>query len=417
MNLDWKKIGLVAFFVGAVILFGFFIYYFFFRPLIEPTVTPPTTNTNQINGQLPATVNINGRIFTINANTGLPITNTNVSEAVNIPPKTEPSDTAQGGLTKAELMTKTPSLFATNLGDGSLLYYNAKDGKFYTLSTDGDIVEFNSKVFFNVNGVTWSKDRRKAILEYPDGSNIIYDFTANQQITLPANWYDFSFAPNDEKIAFKSDALDPANRFLAIAKTDGSQPVILENMGDKANNFQVDWSPNNQMVASFIQGKDLNRSEIYFIGTNKENFKLMVAEGRGFVSQWSPDGDKMVYSVYNSDNDYKPKLWIVDAGADTIGNNRSSLDLNTWTDKCTFTSNDKLYCAVPTQLPYGSGLDVNLTKTIADQIYQIDLKTGFKTLLALPSGNHTISQIMVNENNNTLFFSDANSNLIYKINL
>jgi len=416
MNLDWKKLGVIALFVGAVILFGFFIYYFFFKPFVAPDDTTPT-NANQVGGQLPGTVNINGRIYTIDANTGLPVANTNAGGLTDIDVSTVSSDTARGGLTQVTELTKTPSLFATTDQNGQVIYYNPFDGKFYILLADGTIKEFNSQVFHNVSQTTWSQNKDRAILEYPDGSNIVYNFKTGEQLTLPKHWYDFAFSPTDQQIAFKSDALDPENRFLAVAGLDGSQPIILENISDQGNQFDVNWSPNKQMVATFTQGKDLDRSEVYFIGLNNENFKYMLVEGRDFRGQWSPTGDKMVYSVYNSANDFKPQLWISDATANTIGNNRRSLSLNTWADKCTFSGNNKIYCAVPTSLPVGAGMNDQIANNIPDQIYEINLETGVKTLLANPDGNHTISNLIINEGLNYLMFTDQNNNKIYKINL
>lgn len=416
MNLDWKKLGIIALFLGAVALFAFFIYYFFFRQFIAPT-QPSVTNTNQVNGQLPVTVNINGRVYTVDTNTGLPIIDSNVNAVVNTPLTTTPSPTAQGGLTAVNELTKNPSLFATTAKNGQVIYYNPTDGKFYTLSADGTIKEFNDQVFYNVSKATWSQNKDKAILEYPDGSNIIYDFNTNEQLTLPKHWYDFTFSPTDQQIAFKSDALDPENRFLAVSKLDGSQPVILENLSEQGDKFAVNWSPNKQMVATFTKGQDSDRSEVYFVGLNNENFKYMLVEGRDFRGQWSPAGDKMVYSVYSDTNDFKPQLWISDASPDSIGNNRRSIGLETWADKCTFSSNNKLYCAVPTSLPIGAGMNDQIANNITDQIYEINLDTGTKTLIATPDGDHTAYNLIINEDLNYLMFTDLNNDRIYKINL
>lgn len=415
MNLDWKKLGVMALFIGAVALFAFFIYYFFFKPLISPAPTTPT-NTNQVNGQLPTTVNINGRIYTVDSTTGLPITNGNTN-TTNLNSNNSPTGALAGGLTPITQLTNTPSLFSIADKNGQVIYYNSVDGKFYTLLADGTIKAFSDQTFHNVSQVTWSQNRDKAVLEYPDGSNIIYDFTTNKQTTLPKHWYNFTFSPTDQQIAFKSDALDPENRFLAVAGIDGSKPVILENLGDKSDSFNVNWSPNKQMVATFTQGKDLDRSEVYFVGLNNENFKYMLVEGRDFRGQWSPTGDKMVYSVYNSNSNFKPQLWISDASVASIGNNRRSLGLDTWADKCTFSSNSKMYCAVPVELPVGAGMNARVADDIPDQIYEINLDTGTKTLIASPDGNHTMANLIINESLNYIMFTDLNNNKIYKISL
>ena len=124
MNLDWKKLGIIALFIGAVALFAFFVYYFFFRPLVAPA--PTAVNANLPAGQLPSTVNINGRLYTINANTGLPEANVN---AVGQPPveEIELSPTAQGGLTQVQQLIDTPGLFATLGADGQIIYYNPQE--------------------------------------------------------------------------------------------------------------------------------------------------------------------------------------------------------------------------------------------------------------------------------------------------
>jgi len=416
MNLDWKKLGIIALFFGAVFLFGFFLYYFFFRPFFAP-IGPVVTNVNQPAGQLPATININGRLYAVNANLGLPMINGNINALITRPVAGQLSSTAQGGLTQAARLTNTPTLFAVAGKDGQLLYYNPSDGKFYRLLASGAIEVISDEVFNNVSQVTWSQNRDQAILEYPDGSNIVYNFKTGKQLTLPKHWYDFSFSPTDQQIAFKSNALDPENRFLAVAKIDGSQSKVLERIDDQGDKFDVNWSPNNQMVATFTQIKDLSRSEIYFVGLNNENFKLMMVEGRDFRGQWSPTGDKLLHSVYSSRSDYKPELWIADAQSDSIGNNRKSLGLATWADKCAFSSNSKVYCAVPITLPFGAGLNDSSAQNIADQIYKVDLNTGAKTLVAVPEGNHTIGEIIVNEDLNYLLFTDKNNNRAYRINL
>jgi hypothetical protein len=415
MNLDWKKLGVIALFISAVFLFAFFIYFFFFKPL---TTEPKPTDINAnvpADGQLPVTVNINGRLFAVNTNGQLPQLGDGIRELTT--PDVEPSSLANGGITKVTQITNTDSFFMIASQNGKIIYYNPDDGKFYIVSPDGTIEEFDGKEFHNVINATFTGQTDKAILEYPDGSNIVYDFDSGKQITLPQHWYEFNFSPTDQQIAFKSSSLDPQNRFLVASDIDGTQPIILENIGDQGNKFDVNWSPNNQMVATFTKGKDLDRSEVYFIGKNDENFKLMTIEGRDFRGLWSPDGNKMIYSAYSSNNDYKPQLWVSDTSPGEIGNNRRSLGLNTWANKCTFSTGGKAYCAVPTIMPYGAGMNDSSTDNIPDQIYEIDLDTGVKKLIAIPEGNHVIDIMIVDEDYNQLFFTNKNNNRIYKINL
>jgi len=210
---------------------------------------------------------------------------------------------------------------------------------------------------------------------------------------------------------------DPNNRWLAIVSEDGSKAMGVEELGDKDSTVYPMWSPNNQMVAMFTEGKDFDRQEVYFVGLNKENFKSTIVEGRGFVPKWAPTGDRLLYSVYSTQNELKPSLWIVDAEGDNIGNNRKRLNIETWADKCSFADPKTLYCAVPQKLEEGSGLFPELAKNTIDDLYRIDTQTGSKKKIAIPENNLTISNLIPSKDGRYLYFNDQASGRLHKINL
>jgi len=298
-----------------------------------------------------------------------------------------------------------------------LRYYNQNDGKFYKLDSNGELVTISDKIFHQVSKVTWSTDGNKAILEYPDGSKITYDFQTQKQVTLPKHWEDFSFSPSGKQISAKSIGNDVENRYLITANADGSKAVSLSAIGENADYVYPVWSPNNQAAAMYTRGLDFNRQELFFVGLNGENFKSTIINGRGFEPKWSDEGDKLLYSVYSSDNNMNPSLWIVNAQGDNIGRNRTNLGLSTWASKCTFASNEEIYCAVPENLPQGAGLFPELADKTTDNLYKIDLNTGAKKLIAVPSTAGNISNIMVDSNQKTLYFTDKNTGKIYEIKL
>jgi len=167
----------------------------------------------------------------------------------------------------------------------------------------------------------------------------------------------------------------------------------------------------------YREDKDFNRQDLYFVGLNDENFKSTIIEGRGFQGQWSTAGDRLLYSVYSSGSNYKPTLWIVEASGDNIGKNRRSLSLETWSDKCTFSNNDDVYCAVPQNLQEGAGIFHRELDNAPCDIYKIDLTTGFKSKIAVPEGGHNISNVIVTESGNYLYFTSQTDGRLYKINL
>ena len=328
------------------------------------------------------------------------------------------SKTATGGLTQTKELNQEPSLYATLSDNGTgLQYYNKKDGKFYKIGNDGKIIALSDKIFHQVESAVWSPDKNKAILEYPDGANILYDFNNNKQTTLPAHWKDFNFSSNSQQIVMKSMGLDPDNRWLAISNADGSKTRRIEALGDKDSTVYPSWSPNSQSIAMYTEGIDFDRQEVFFVGLNKENFKSMVIEGRGFRSKWSPKGDKLLYSVYSSKNNLKPMLWIADAQGERIGSGRKSFGVETWADKCAFADDTNIYCAVPEKLEEGAGLFPEMALHTKDNLYKINTKTKLKKLVAVPDGSYNMSNIIISDNGKHLYFTDAVTGRLNKIDL
>lgn len=412
MELRTKKILLLIVFLSSVCFFGFLLYFFFFK--VEPA---QITNTNEEYppGTFPPTgTNVNIPIINQNINGQLPTANINGQ----IPTKIQPTETAKGGVTKVQNLISTPTQDAAMSNNGKdFVYYDKSDNYFYKMDSTGRLQKLSDKKFFNVEKTYWSNDTSKAIIEYPDQSKIMYDFQKKQQHTIPKHWEEFDFSPDSEQIITKSMGIDRETRWLAVSNADGSQARRIEPMGDNYDKVNPTWSPTGQIVATYTEARDLNSQDVYFIGTNDENFKSITIEGRGFESTWSPTGSHLLYSVYNSDTNYNPTLWITEASGERIGIGRTPLKLNTWSHKCSFASNTKIYCAVPQNLEEGSGLFPEIANSVPDNLYEINLTTGAKKMIAIPEENTAMQNIMVSNDGRSLYYTDANTGQISKINL
>ena len=415
----YRKVILIVLFLGVSFLIGFFIYKLFFQAS-TPTITP-IGNPTGTNGQLP-TSGTGGQQIVSSTATGLPTNGstptTQTSPVAPLGSTATLSTTAQGGLTQTTALSTSPSLGMTLNSDGQdVQYYNKTDGKFYRLDANGNAVPLTDKVFHDVQKIDWAPNGQKAVLEYPDGSKIVYDFQANKQYSLPNHWQDLSFSSDSQKLVLKSLGLDSENHWLAVANADGSQAQALENIGNNDQSVYPLWSPTNQIAAMYTQGVDFNRQEVFFVGLNGENFKSTIIEGRGFQPQWSPTGDQLLYSVYNTATNLNPDLWIVDAAGDNIGTGRQDLNVQTWASKCTFTDSQSLYCAVPDNLEAGSGMLPDLALKTQDSLYKINVQTGTKQLIAVPDGKYNISNLTISKDQKYMYFTDATTKQIYKINL
>lgn len=396
-----QKIFIVIGFVIMVLGLSFALYWVFFRQ-----ITPPTTSNDFNAGNLPGIGN--GNITIVNQNTN---TNTNLPWQVYIPDKV--ADVASGGLTKVDELVNNEVKGLTTSPSG-LQYYDTNSQKFYRITENGQIEELSSKAFYKVETVTWAGNGDKAVLEYPDGSNILYDFKTGKQVTLPAEMEDFSFDSSSSKIAAKWIGPSDDENWLVASNDDGSGMVLIEPLGDQAHNTFVSFSPDNQVAVMHRKYVDAQRQEVYPIGINGESFKSFIVNGAGFDYDWSPEGTSMVYSVYSEETNYNPNLWVTNGQTSELGDIKVSLNLATWPEKCTFAGENGMYCAVPQGLPRGAGLYPEIADRYPDNFYYINLNSGTKSLIASPvgeSGSYTAHNLFTSADGSLLYFTDGNGNL------
>lgn len=407
MSPTLKKILLIIalVIVAGLILFGIF-YFFRSTPIGQRILRgTPSTSTPQLpqapvrTSTLPSNVTPDGG--------QLPI-GTDISS---IPTYYQPKPVNQ--------ITSDQALFSSLGTNGNLRYHNIADGKFYQVLPNGAIKELSDQVFYNVKNATWAKNKNQAVLEFPDESKIVYNFDTKKQVTIPKHWEDFSFSSDGNELAAKSVGLSPENRWLVVTNDDGSGTRLIEPIGNNVDKIHVDWSPSRQTLAfSQIGGEPLglDRREVLLVGTQGENLKSLIIEGLDFIPQWSPTGQKLLYSVDSARTDFKPELWIVNAYGDNIGSDRRTLNLNTWADKCSFGDDNTLFCAVPKELPQGAGINPEIN-TSPDDLYKIDLKSGTKIPVSLGDDNYRIHTISYDKEQNKVFFTDRSRPGVFEVKL
>lgn len=407
----YKKIIYSILFACFTFTLGYSIYFFFFKTPSIPLLSTEPTATTSDPGRFPTATSGPGGIIPVPDKGNLP-------GEISPETKTVASEVARGGLTKTTELNSAPSLSPTIGSNGNeVQYYNSNDGKFYRVTKNGNISSLSDKKFHEVSNVIWSPLKNKAILEYPDGANIIYDFDTDSQVTLPSHWKDFNYSPNGDQIVMKSIGFNTENRWLAVANDNGSMVRTITPLGNNESSVYSSWSPNNQTIAMYTESTGFEQQEVFFVGMNKENFKSTIIEGRGFEPLWSPKGDRLLYSVYSTATDLKPTLWIVSAQGENIGIGRKKLDINTWANKCAFINDAEIICAVPEKLEAGAGLFTQLAENTPDRLYKINTFTGLKKIIAIPDGDYTMSNLIVSDNGFYLYFTDSGSKALHKIKL
>ena len=405
----YRKLFLILGFIVISTLIGFLIFYLFFYspPVAQPPQIPEDGGEVPVGG-LPS------------SKEGTPIIpGAEIPKDTTVEPLLPQADqVAQGGLTAVKPLTESsatsPSISTDKTG---VRMYSQADEKFYRVSSDGLLTPLSNKLFHDVQNTEWSPAKDKAILEYPDGSNIIYDFTQDKQITLPSHWEDFEFSNDGTIVSAKSIGMDVDNRFLISFDENGGSQKILEPLGLNADNVIPAWSPNKQVAALYHEGSGATGKEVFFIGQNNENFKSITIPGYGFTPNWQPDGDTLLYSTYRAESSYKPELWTTSVGLDTMGEGRQSLGVQTWADKCVFTQGEFIYCAVPKALPEGAGMVRDIANNTPDDLYKINITTKAKELVAVPDGDYTMSNLIVDNAENFIYFQNSLDEKMYQIKL
>lgn len=319
------------------------------------------------------------------------------------------SPTANGALTKVNSLMGE-AVAALNYSNKGFVFLSKEDNKFYYLTPDGRKILLSDESFPFVENTVWSADGNKVILEYPDGANVLYDFTKRRKVSLPSEAEEFSFDAEAKRIAYKFVTNDEDSNWIVVSDAQNTQIKPIEPIGDKANSVQIAWSPNNQVVALYHESRGLDKEEVYFLGLHDENFRSLKVAGSNFKGVWSPDGRQILYHVINPDNNYNPILWIASADGDNIGNYNYNLGLTTWVDKCVFAPNgQEVYCAVPIDLKEGGGLYPELVNNSEDVFYKIDLKTGISRLIAYPVFSENLDKFQVQK----MFISQDGSKLYF----
>lgn len=411
MNPTLRRILIILAFVLVTVGFFALIWWVFFRGGAPITLNNGRPITNGL--PTPSNGNVNNVLQNGNVN-ALPTTNINAAT----------STVADGGATLVTTISDDSTSGVTvNTQTGDLQFYDRSTGQFFKVSPSGDTKTLlTTDTYPSAEAVTWAPNGNQAVIGFPDSTKILYDFTTKKQVTLPSELNDFSFSPTSDQIAAKYlDSQDRENQWLVVSNPDGTQSQSVEHLGANAGDVTVAWSPNHQIIATYAKSVTASQQQIIFLGANNENFPSVNVFGHGFTPNWSPDGQKLLYSTYSALTNNNPHLFMTNGSPDNIGNNTLDLGLTTRADKCSFApSGVSLYCAVPYYLNPGSGPQPSLSAGVPDNIYKVDLRSGVVTLIARPvdqnkSQRFSATNMQVAADESAVFFTDAITGTLQRV--
>lgn len=326
-----------------------------------------------------------------------------------------PSAVADGGVTSVVTLTSAGVTSPTVTSTGRVAYYDQNDGRFYTINNNGNVEALSSAQFSQAQNVTFAPETDAVVVEFPDGSNIVYNFSSGQQVSMPNHWEGFSFAANGTEIAGKSIGSDPSNRTLIVTAADGSNTRVLAALGANDKSVDVNWSPNGEIIGfskTGGAGSAFGQNQVFMIDKNGQDAGMLLVNGSNFKAKWSPDGSHLLYSVADGGDGFRSSLWFSDTTGDSRGGVRVRVGVKTAVDKCTFASASVAYCAVPTDMPTGGGITPALV-TAPDNVYKIELPSGRASLLAIPAVETRMTNLSVSADGSELYYTDDRGRLNY----
>ncbi|MQF68137.1 hypothetical protein FIM05_01500 [SAR202 cluster bacterium AD-802-K11_MRT_200m] len=234
--------------------------------------------------------------------------------------------------------------------------YTTTSGSIYIMNTDGSNQRTVTTDEYLKNTVCWSKDNKRlahlslgdsqptlVIVNIEDSEKTTVDLKIIPEISQKKSYYlglmSRCWRPSSDRILLSMVALginepdkiyeiDPKNRVATLVMTDGFAPVlspsgdrfvfirdwssqILE-VGDNTilsedltENFCVDWSPNGDKLVCIGSEEYQSIFTINTDGTEKTEIpNVSLREGdRIEMASWSPDGEKILFSVFSSSDE------------------------------------------------------------------------------------------------------------------
>lgn len=270
-----------------------------------------------------------------------------------------------------KVISKEPVISA-NVDNSGVLWFYDYSGQLWEFSVnDPEPATVNQPPIKNLTEIIWPK------VFSPDGKKIVYQKN-NSLFTSDPSGKNQKTLVSDLKLKDVILKWPSTNKIALISKSSGS---VIGGL----------WS---------LDTRSLNINKII------DNFGLEVL--------FSPDGNSFIYS-YTDQNGKNPILAVYDKK----GNQKIINTISTLVDKCVWAKDlINIYCAVPKSWPDFAVLPDDYYKSAfltSDDIWKINTETGEKTLIFQYIDD--ISNLMVGEDENSIFFISKENQFLYQLNI
>lgn len=307
--------------------------------------------------------------------------------------------------------------------DGSKIrYYLKSNGN--VLESDfngGSVVKVSSAVLKNLLKVIWAPTRDKVISVSEENGTVkkyFYDYNTGRVANLPDGMKYISWSRDGKQIVYNYVSGMVGN--ISVANPDGSGWKVLQNA--RIPDLAINWYQKDKVAFSSAPS-GLAASTVLSADLAKPGeLTALFSDVYGFIANWSPSGNKLVYSATDSDGK-NLNLYF----KDIVTQKANNFGIATLAEKCAWSIDDKtVYCAIPDDIPARFVMPDDYYKgyfSVNDKLAKINTDTGEVLEIFPPasgtlvSAGYDVTNIILSPSEDYLFFVNRKDGLLYRVKL
>jgi hypothetical protein len=305
--------------------------------------------------------------------------------------KPAPTSIADGG----EFLTKGNNFNEIYYLNGGNTLYKAKikvdeNGK----AQPSEVMPITGPTVNAVEEIIWSPTKELALFKRSTEVTLFdfkkYDFVNQTEDLWGNDIGSIAWAPDNSKIAY---CYAPAGgeQSLIFANLTNTEITRVFNFKDYGiDNPLLRWSPDSEWLLVIPRNQDADKNHIYLFNSYSRSMTEIADTGNQLDAQFSPDGNKIIYSTYSKDP--SGQVNSVLSVMNTDGSNKKSLGVYAILSKTAW-SKDSANIVVATYDPVTKGEEIykyNVDKKQKDGFILTDVGDIFINSLILSDDNKMI---------------------------
>ena len=304
------------------------------------------------------------------------------------------------------------------ISDNKVLYYSKLNGNVLKTDFEGKSIQPLTNIAIpNLITTVWSFDKSQTINIYQENDvvkKVLFDFASQKATQLDSKIKSVSFAPNQNKIAYQFIDDSLGKNTITIADSNGLNWKDIFNI--RMENIRLYWTKDNLLTLTSAPSGIVKGSALTIDTTPKIiSLKKLISDIYGLTIKYSPDGKNLIYSQTDQYG-HNPTLHLIKEGGVAEKTN-----LNTLSDKCAFSKNNNIYCAIPKIINGSLILPDDFYKNIAnfsDIFFKIDMANNKSSIIFDPADfkyDFNASDLNISPNEDYIIFVNKKDGLLYSI--